>query len=40
MEHQDQEELSHYCLELCYLKSLTHDRNVPIFLLHVGDHKN
>ena len=40
LEHQDQEELYPYCMVVCYLKPLVHDKNVPIFLLHVSDHEN
>ena len=40
LEHQDREELSPYCMVICYLKPLVHDKNVPIFLLHVNDHEN
>ena len=40
LEHQNQEELSPYCMVICYLKPLVRDRNVPIFLLHVSDHEN
>ena len=33
LEHQDQEEFSLYCMMICYLKPLVHDRNVPIMII-------